>query len=199
MIMSNLITVKQMADRLNVSKGTINNHMNKNNLEYLQQDNVNYLTEQHQTIIEQSVSNTKQRYQSDAEQTNEQSLTNEQLSNIINTLMNQLNEKDKQINKLSELLEYQQELNRLQLDKVRQIDTTEDTDSDSGTVTHRHTDTTEDAQRGYNKGTDSAEDTTHVTSTNKSEDIEDGKEAVATDKDSKKHKRGFWDKLFGGK
>lgn len=107
--MDNLITVKQMADKLNVSKGTINNHMAKNKLEYEQIDNVNYLTEQHQTTIEQSVNNTKQRYQTE---TNNISDNQNDTDKILNILIQQLNEKDNQIKELQKLLDQSQQLEK---------------------------------------------------------------------------------------
>lgn len=188
-----MLTVKQAAERLKISKQSVNNYMKRNNLTYHKDEltNMNYIDSNQFDILHQSVATNNQQTatNNDNDATTDASEdTTANDSATVNRLLDIIAEQQQTIDKLS--TKQSQALINAQVIQREQLgtDTTDGTDtgatdSDSGTVTHRHTDTTEDAQRSHNGHTNKPED--------------NGKH-VDSDEDSGKPKgKGWFDKLLG--
>ena len=115
-----MITVKQLADKLKVSKQTINNNV-PNDMSYKKINNINYIDEQLEIAITNNIEKNKNRFsydnnvkQSETTTTNEDTSANDEL---IKLLREQLEDKDKQLEEwktqtkdFSNKLDYQQKL-----------------------------------------------------------------------------------------
>lgn len=122
-----MITVKQLADKLKVSKQTINNNV-PNDMSYKKINNINYIDEQLEIAITNNIEKNKNRFsydnnvkQSETNSTNEHTSTNDEL---VKLLREQLEDKDKQLEEwktqtkdFSNKLDYQQKL----LDQQQQL------------------------------------------------------------------------------
>lgn len=117
-----MLTVKALADKLKVSKQTINNNV-PNDMSYKKINNINYIDEQLEIAITNNIEKNKNRFnydnnakQSEATTTNEDTSTNnelvKQLRSEIELLHNQLTVKDKQIEQITQALTNQQLLHR---------------------------------------------------------------------------------------
>ncbi|MCA2504038.1 DUF536 domain-containing protein [Staphylococcus xylosus] len=115
-----MLTVKQLADKLNVSKQTINNNVPKDN-SYQKINNINYIDEQLELAITKNIEKNKNRFsydkntkQSETTTTNGAASSNnelvKQLRSEIELLHNQLTIKDNQIEQITKALTNQQSL-----------------------------------------------------------------------------------------
>ena len=130
-----VLTVKQLADKLNVSKQTINNNVPKDN-SYQKINNINYIDEQLELAITNNIEKNKNRFsydkntkQSETTTTNGAASSNNEL---IKLLREQLEDKDKQLEEwktqtkdFSNKLAYQQKLvdqqQQLSIDQTSKI------------------------------------------------------------------------------
>lgn len=110
-----MLTVKQLADKLEVSKQTINNNV-PDDMSYQKINNVNYISEQLEIAITNNINKNKQRFNYDNNQSeNVQSETIssndndsemiKQLRSEIDRLSSQLDIKDKQLDKRDNQIE----------------------------------------------------------------------------------------------
>lgn len=211
--------IKDVATQLDIKVQSVEYHMKKLNASYKYVGNKRYIDNTTIDLIKERMniptddvtdSTTEQQTTTDKEHTDttdnatsshttntDQHTTDNTDNATVNRLLDIIAEQQRTIDKLSS--KQSQALINAQVIQREQLgaDTTDDadtgaTDSDSGTVTHRHTDKSEDAQRGYNKGTDIPEDN-------------GSKEAVHTNTGTVQHdngKRGIWSRMsriFGGK
>lgn len=114
-----MLTVKQLSDRLNVSKQTINNNV-PNDMSYKKIKGINYIDEQLEIAITNNINRNKNRFGYDSTQSediqHENTSSNDelvkQLRSEIELLHNQLAIKDNQIEHITQALTNQQLLHR---------------------------------------------------------------------------------------
>lgn len=119
-----MLTVKELADKLNVSKQTINNNVPVY-MKYEKVNNVNYIDEQLEKAITDNINKNKNRFSSSSyEDTKENTSSDEQLNNVINVLIQQLNSKDEQIERLHNQLDKQNQslINEQTINRQYQLD-----------------------------------------------------------------------------
>jgi transcriptional regulator with XRE-family HTH domain len=151
-----MLTVKQLADKLKVSKQTINNNV-PNDMSYKKINNINYIDEQLEIAITNNIEKNKNRFsydnnakQSETTTTNEDTSTNDELIKLLREQLEikdkQLEVKDKQIEQITQALTNQQLLHR-EASNNNQLsntdrDTTENKNSNVSEATYSvHTDT----------------------------------------------------------
>lgn len=128
-----MLTVKQLADKLKVSKQTINNNV-PSNMSYKKINNINYIDEQLELAITNNIEKNKNRFtydnnakQSETNNTNEYTSANDelikQLRSEIELLHDQLTIKDNQIEQITKALTNQQSLH-LQTSNNNQLSNT---------------------------------------------------------------------------
>lgn len=112
-----VLTVKQLSDKLNVSKQTINNNV-PNDMSYKKIKGINYIDEQLEIAITNNINRNKNRFSYDSTQSediqHENTSSNDelvkQLRSEIELLHNQLTIKDNQIEQITKALTNQQSL-----------------------------------------------------------------------------------------
>lgn len=137
-------TVKQLAELLDVTKMTVFNHAQRNDIELKKIDNIVRIDEKQALIIAESINNQKDvqldldtifkhsdnhTEQSNTdnsnnhEDTSESSQQSSELNNeLLNTLIKQLDQKDSQIAELQRLLSNQQSLALQSNEKIQQLE-----------------------------------------------------------------------------
>ena len=114
-----MLTVKQLSDKLNVSKQTINNNV-PNDMSYKKIKGINYIDEQLEIAITNNINRNKNRFGYDStksediqhENTSSNDELVKQLRSEIELLHNQLTIKDNQIEQITQALTNQQLLHR---------------------------------------------------------------------------------------
>ncbi len=131
----NMLTVRELADKLNVSHTTIY-HNRPDDIPFTKIDGVNYIDEELEKIITEKVSSRrqnkkpKQKNKNDYDEQYIQKLQNEieslkeQYNDDVDYFKNQLSNRDKQIDQYSKLLENQQILALQSNKKVEELETT---------------------------------------------------------------------------
>ncbi|MGX0933916.1 putative small metal-binding protein [Staphylococcus cohnii] len=112
-----VLTVKQLSDKLNVSKQTINNNV-PNDMSYKKIKGINYIDEQLEIAITNNINRNKNRFSYDSTQSEDIQHENtsssdelvKQLRSEIELLHNQLTIKDNQIEQITKALTNQQSL-----------------------------------------------------------------------------------------
>jgi|SRR5699024_2502763 len=112
-----VLTVKQLSDKLEVSKQTINNNV-PNDMSYKKIKGINYIDSELEIVITNNINRNKNRFNYDSSQSqdfgNENTSSNDelikQLRSEIDTLSNQLAVKDNQIDSITKALTNQQSL-----------------------------------------------------------------------------------------
>lgn len=125
-----MLTVKQLSDKLEVSKQTVNNNV-PDDMSYKKIKGINYIDEQLEIAITNNINRNKNRFSYDSNHSqcfgNENTSSNDelikQLRSEIDTLSNQLAVKDNQIEQLTKALTNQQSL-QLESYRHNQLDNT---------------------------------------------------------------------------
>ncbi|MCG1101548.1 DUF536 domain-containing protein [Staphylococcus epidermidis] len=111
-----MLTVKQLAEKLDVSAMTI--YRNKpNNRDFVEQDNIKYIDESLEKEITKKVLKNKKVYKKEKPETN-QSVVVEQMQQQIDYLKEIIKEKDEQIRNYTKLIDQQQQLNLKTMERL---------------------------------------------------------------------------------
>jgi len=114
----NLKTVVELANELSVSKQTVFYNANKLDLTLIKHDNVSYVTTEQEEILTERINSNKRKTSHNT--SNKRS--NDDNTDILEVLTEQLKEKDKQIQNLSKLLENQQVLALESNKKIKKLE-----------------------------------------------------------------------------
>ena len=149
-----VLTVKQLSDKLNVSKQTINNNV-PNDMSYKKIKGINYIDSELEIVITNNINRNKNRFSYDSTQSedirHENTSSNDelikQLRSEIDTLSNQLAVKDNQIEQLTKALTNQQSL-QLESYRHNQLDnTTHDKSNNVESDTHNMDSTSNESEK----------------------------------------------------
>lgn len=111
-----MLTVKQLAEKLDVSTMTI--YRNKPaNRDFVEQDNIKYIDESLEKEITKKVLKNKKVYKKEKVETN-QSVVVEQMQQQIDYLKEIIKEKDEQIRNYTKLIDQQQQLNLKTMERL---------------------------------------------------------------------------------
>lgn len=125
-----MLTIKQLADKLGVSKPTIT----RNKPEYLNFeviDGVNYINEELEKEITKKIMQNKGRYNSDTNTETSSDTLVQQLISENKFLKTQIEEKDRLIKEQTKLLDQQQKLNLATMSKIERLEEKEGNNSET--------------------------------------------------------------------
>ncbi|HHW6957200.1 TPA: hypothetical protein ACU2W2_002721 [Staphylococcus aureus] len=144
-----MLTIKQLADKLGVSKPTITRNKPEH-LEFEVIDGVNYINENMERQITEKVLQNKERYSSDTRNETDDAPLVQQLLQENAFLRAQIEEKDALIKEQTKLLDQQQQLNLITGKRLNELETKEQTETEeqqrSETVTEN---TVSEEKKGF--------------------------------------------------
>lgn len=149
-----MLTVKQLSDKLEVSKQTINNNV-PDDMSYKKIKGINYIDSELEIVITNNINRNKNRFSYDSRQSpelgNADTSSNDelikQLRSEIDTLSNQLTVKDNQLEQLTKALTNQQSL-QLESYRHNQLDnTTHDKSNNVESDTHNMDSTSNESEK----------------------------------------------------
>lgn len=144
-----MLTIKQLADKLGVSKPTITRNKPEH-LEFEVIDGVNYINENMERQIAEKVLQNKERYSSDTRNEKDDAPLVQQLLQENAFLRAQIEEKDALIKEQTKLLDQQQQLNLITGKRLNELETKEQTETEeqqrSETVTEK---TVSEEKKGF--------------------------------------------------
>lgn len=125
-----MITIKQLAEKLNVSKPTITRNKPEHlNFEVI--DGVNYINEELEKEITKKIMQNKERYNSDTNTETSSDTLVQQLISENKFLKAQIEEKDQLIKEQTKLLDQQQKLNLATMSKIERLEEKEENNSET--------------------------------------------------------------------
>jgi len=144
-----MLTIKQLADKLGVSKPTITRNKPEH-LEFEVIEGVNYINENMERQITEKVLQNKERYSSDTRNEKDDAPLVQQLLQENAFLRAQIEEKDALIKEQTKLLDQQQQLNLITGKRLNELETKEQTETEeqqrSETVTEN---TVSEEKKGF--------------------------------------------------
>lgn len=144
-----MLTIKQLADKLGVSKPTITRNKPEH-LEFEVIDGVNYINENMERQITEKVLQNKERYSSDTRNETDDAPLVQQLLQENAFLRAQIEEKDALIKEQTKLLDQQQQLNLITGKRLNELETKEQNETEeqqrSETVTEN---TVSEEKKGF--------------------------------------------------
>ena len=124
-----MLTIKQLADKLGVSKPTITRNK-PDDLEFKVIDGVNYINENMEHQITEKVLQNKERYSGDTRNETYDTPLIQQLMQENAFLRAQIEEKDALIKEQTKLLDQQQQLNLITGKRLNELETKEQTETE---------------------------------------------------------------------
>ncbi|WP_089413826.1 hypothetical protein [Staphylococcus epidermidis] len=124
-----MLTIKQLADKLGVSKPTITRNK-PDDLEFEVIDGVNYINENMERQITEKVLQNKERYSGDTRNETDDTPLIQQLMQENAFLRAQIEEKDALIKEQTKLLDQQQQLNLITGKRLNELETKEQTETE---------------------------------------------------------------------